>query len=129
MAVIESKCSCGQPVEVRTGSDSGDSFRSDGKQAVYPGETGYNIFRCRACLQPLHDTCSDFSFADKGSVGTKAHLAMTIRRPKSSALGTEPWVMLEDDSGSGVAVAMFGPDSPSSRADAFKMMRLWNAEQ
>lgn len=62
MAIIQSECSCGQPVEIRTADDSTDQFRADGKQAVYPGEDGYNIFRCRVCLQPLSETCSDFRF-------------------------------------------------------------------
>lgn len=128
MAVIQTKCSCGQLVEIRTGADSNDSFRTDGKQAVYPGETGYNIFRCRECRQPLHESCPDFCFEHMNAVGTRSRLVMTVRRPKSTALGTEPWVMLEDENASGIAVAMFGPDNPASRADASRMMQLWNTD-
>lgn len=62
MAIIETACSCGKKVEVRTGGDSGSNFRKDGKQAVYPGESGYCIFRCRACLEPLHQTCPEFAW-------------------------------------------------------------------
>lgn len=57
---------------------------------------------------------------------SKTRLKMTIRKPKSPALGTDPWVMLEDEAGSGVSVAAFGPDSPAARADAARMMELWN---
>lgn len=62
MAIIQTACDCGQHVEVRTGEDSrGSAFRADGKQAVYPGEEGYNIFRCKACRQPMHMTCEAFA--------------------------------------------------------------------
>jgi hypothetical protein len=64
MSIIKTACSCGQSVEVRTGSDSeGRSFRRDGKQAVYPGESGYSIFRCRSCSEPLDSTCPEYAYS------------------------------------------------------------------
>ena len=62
MAVIHTECSCGQPVEIRTGADSRSSFRTDRKQAVYPGEEGYCIFRCRQCSRPLDETVEAYAF-------------------------------------------------------------------
>lgn len=63
MAIVETECSCGEKIEVRTGSDSKSDFRKDGKQAVYPGESGYCIFRCRVCLEPLHQTCPEYAWS------------------------------------------------------------------
>lgn len=63
MPVIQTACSCGKAVEVRTGADADPNYRKDGKQAVYPGESGYSIFRCRACLQPLSETCAEFAYS------------------------------------------------------------------
>ncbi len=62
MAIIQTNCSCGQPVEIRTAADSSSDFRRDGKQAVYPGEDGYCIFRCQSCGQPLDETCPEYAF-------------------------------------------------------------------
>lgn len=62
MAVIQAACTCGTKVEIRTGSDSNSDFRADGKQAVYPGGLGHYIFRCRDCLQPLHETVAEFAY-------------------------------------------------------------------
>jgi len=62
MSVIQTKCSCGQPVEIRTGSDAHFSRRCDGKQAVYPGENGYSIFRCKSCHECLDETVPEFAY-------------------------------------------------------------------
>jgi hypothetical protein len=62
MAIIHTNCKCGNAVEVRTGDDADNYYRKDGKQAVYPGESGYCIFRCRACHEPLHETVQGFAF-------------------------------------------------------------------
>lgn len=66
MAVIHAACSCGNSVEVRTGADADPSYRKDGKQAVYPGESGYCIFRCRSCMRPLSETCAEFAYGEAG---------------------------------------------------------------
>lgn len=66
MAVIATKCTCGQPVEIRTGKDSRVTFRRDGKQAVYPGEEGYDIFRCRSCGEPIHETVPEYAYEEAG---------------------------------------------------------------
>lgn len=39
----------------------------------------------------------------------------------------QPRVVLEAEDGSGLALALMGPDSPQSRADGARMMVLWNA--
>jgi hypothetical protein len=58
---------------------------------------------------------------------TRKRLMITTRLPNFSVADPEtPWVLLEPEDGSGPAVAMLGPDSPQSRADAARMMRLWN---
>lgn len=62
MPVIQAKCSCGQPVEIRTGRDADSRYRCDGKQAVYPGEKGYSIFRCCSCLECLDETVAEFAY-------------------------------------------------------------------
>lgn len=62
MAVIHTNCTCGKAVEIRTGKDSDSRYRKDGKQAVYPGEDGYCIFRCRQCLEPLSETVPAFAY-------------------------------------------------------------------
>lgn len=64
MSIIQTACACGTKVEIRTGSDSNSSFRKDGKQAVYPGERGYCIFRCRDCRMPLHETVPEYAFEE-----------------------------------------------------------------
>ena len=64
MSIIQTECACGTKVEIRTGSDSNSSFRKDGKQAVYPGESGYCIFRCRDCRMPLHETAPEYAFEE-----------------------------------------------------------------
>ena len=58
---------------------------------------------------------------------TRGRLMVTTRVPLGlSAEETLPWVVLEMEDGSGKAVAMFGPDTPAARADAARMMKLWN---
>jgi len=58
---------------------------------------------------------------------TRKRVMVTTRLPKFAATGlTTPWVMLEAEDGSGLTIAMMGPDSPESRADAARMMKLWN---
>jgi hypothetical protein len=58
---------------------------------------------------------------------TNKRLMVTIRQPKATAsIGTTPHVFLEAEDGSGLAIAMFGEDSPIARADAAWMMALWN---
>lgn len=61
MAIIHTNCTCGKAVEIRTGSDANSNYRKDGKQAVYPCEGGYCIFRCSQCLEPLHQTVPAFA--------------------------------------------------------------------
>lgn len=52
---------------------------------------------------------------------------VTTRLPKFAVADpTMPWVMLEGEDGSGLTIALMGPDSPESRADAAGMMKLWN---
>lgn len=58
---------------------------------------------------------------------TRKRLMVTLRQPKGSATDAPPTVVLEGEDGTGVAVAIIGPDSPAARADAARMMRLWNA--
>ena len=77
MAVIKTSCECGQAVEIRTGSDSTSSFRTDGKQAVYPNESGYCIFRCKSCRKPLDKTCPAFSY-DKRGAGDERSISVVV---------------------------------------------------
>lgn len=60
---------------------------------------------------------------------TKLRLKVTIRIPKFPTQDSSgmPWVLAEDVDDSSLAVAMFGPDTPQSRADAEHMVSLWNA--
>lgn len=37
-------------------------IRCDGKQAVYPGESGYSIFRCERCRECLDETVPQFAY-------------------------------------------------------------------
>jgi len=62
MAVIQTECTCSKPVEIRTGADADNTYRKDGKQAVYPGEDGYCIFRCEQCMEPLDQTVPAFAY-------------------------------------------------------------------
>ncbi|HCF2991432.1 TPA: hypothetical protein NIB67_005568 [Pseudomonas aeruginosa] len=54
---------------------------------------------------------------------TRKRLMVTLRLPKQGE-DQQPQVILEAEDGSGVAVALFGPDSPAARADAARMMAL-----
>jgi hypothetical protein len=59
---------------------------------------------------------------------TRKRLMVTTRVPHGlPAADTVPWVVLEAADGSGLAVAMCGPDTPASRADAGRIVQLWNA--
>jgi len=59
---------------------------------------------------------------------TQKRLKVTFRCPAWPVPDPSmPYVMAEDEAGSGVAVAIFGPDSPAARADAARMVDLWNA--
>ncbi|MEX3983654.1 hypothetical protein AB4Y45_32250 [Paraburkholderia sp. EG287A] len=59
---------------------------------------------------------------------TLGRLMVTTRVPRGLPVEESfPWVVLELEDGSGKAVAMFGPDTPASRADAGRMMQFWNA--
>ncbi|MBB4517152.1 hypothetical protein [Paraburkholderia fungorum] len=58
---------------------------------------------------------------------TRKRVMVTARPPKFAVADPEkPWVMLEAEDGSGLTLAVMGPDSAESRADAARMMRLWN---
>lgn len=57
---------------------------------------------------------------------TRKRVMVTMRVPKETTDPTKPWVMLEAEDGSGLTIALMGPDSPESRADAARMMKLWN---
>ncbi|MCI3206441.1 hypothetical protein DBA20_15895 [Pandoraea capi] len=58
---------------------------------------------------------------------TRRRVMVTTRLPKFAVADpTMPWVMLEGEDGSGLTIALMGPDSPESRADAARMMKLWN---
>jgi hypothetical protein len=57
---------------------------------------------------------------------TRKRVMVTTRLPKHNAPGSPPWVVLEAEDGSGVAIALMGPDTPATRADAARMMQLWN---
>lgn len=64
MAVVKTECTCGTEVEIRSGVDADNRYRADGKQAVYPGESGYSIFRCQGCGEPLAETVPAFAYED-----------------------------------------------------------------
>lgn len=64
MALIRTNCTCGKAVEIRTGQHADNRYRKDGKQAVYPGESGYSIFRCGQCLEPLSETVPAFAYEE-----------------------------------------------------------------
>lgn len=58
---------------------------------------------------------------------SKVRLVVTVRKPKNdSVFGSDEQVILESEDGSGLVVAIFGKDSPAARADAARMMALWN---
>ncbi|HBP1602220.1 TPA: hypothetical protein L5U90_003323 [Pseudomonas aeruginosa] len=56
---------------------------------------------------------------------TRKRLMVTLRLPKEG-MDQQPQIILEAEDSSGIAVALFGPDSPAARADAARMMALWN---
>jgi len=56
---------------------------------------------------------------------TRTRVKVTSRLPNGARPGDPPWVMLEAEDNS-VAIAAMGTDSPAARADAARMMRLWN---
>lgn len=58
---------------------------------------------------------------------TRKRLKVTLRKPNWPVPDPNiPYVIAEDDEGSGVGVAIFGPDTPAARADAARMVLLWN---
>lgn len=59
--VRRSQCNCGNPVLIEYNTT---GFRKDGKRIFYPGldEDGYHVFRCEACLQPVHDSVPGAEF-------------------------------------------------------------------
>lgn len=58
---------------------------------------------------------------------TRKHLKVTLRKPNWPVPNPDiPYVIAEDEEGSGVGVAIFGPDTPAARADAARMVVLWN---
>ena len=70
-------------------------------------------------LSPFEFNPSDF---------THKRLKVTFRCPAWPVPDPSiPYVMGEDEEGSGIAVVIFGPDSPAARADAARMVKLWNA--
>ena len=59
--MIESHCSCGEPVLVETGRS--DVSRYDGKRPHHPGSNSMvTQFRCRKCRGWLADTCEAAKF-------------------------------------------------------------------
>ncbi|AOJ72864.1 hypothetical protein WS83_24370 [Burkholderia sp. MSMB2042] len=58
---------------------------------------------------------------------TRKRVMATTRKMKSATVDESPWVALEAEDRSGLVIAAMGPDSPKSRADAARMMALWNA--
>jgi hypothetical protein len=57
---------------------------------------------------------------------THKRVMVTARIPKDAEPDSPPWVVLEAEDGSGEAIALMGPDTPTARADATRMMQLWN---
>ncbi|CAB3740158.1 hypothetical protein LMG22037_06365 [Paraburkholderia phenoliruptrix] len=58
---------------------------------------------------------------------TRKRVMITTRPPKFAVADpAKPWVMLEAEDGSGLTLALMGPDSAEARADAARMMKLWN---
>lgn len=58
---------------------------------------------------------------------TRKRLKVTLRKPNWPVPDPDiPYVIAEDEEGSGVGVAIFGPDTPAARADAARMVLLWN---
>lgn len=64
MSIIQTQCICGTKVEIRTGPDVICTMRSDKLQAVYPDDEKkhYCIYRCRGCLQPMHQTVKEYAY-------------------------------------------------------------------
>ncbi len=64
MAILQTQCTCGIKVEIRSGQDVICSMRSDRLQAVYPDDETkhYCIYRCKKCLQPLHTTVKEYEY-------------------------------------------------------------------
>lgn len=64
MSVTQTQCTCGKEVEIRSGVDVIFTMRGDRLQAVYPEEVGkhYSIFRCKSCLEPLHQTVEQYHY-------------------------------------------------------------------
>ncbi|TXT25418.1 MAG: hypothetical protein FD131_4619 [Rhodocyclaceae bacterium] len=58
---------------------------------------------------------------------TRKRLKVTLRKPNWPVPDPDiPYVIAEDEEGSGVGVAIFGPETPAARADAARMVLLWN---
>jgi len=63
MSIQKTQCRCGELITIRTGRDC-KTTRKDRKQVVYTGEEKkhptreYDIFRCRGCGEPIHETCA-----------------------------------------------------------------------
>lgn len=67
MTVILTQCSCGEPIEVRTGEDVATVFRSDRKQAIYPGTLpNYVVIRCRNCNAFLPEVIPEYRVETEG---------------------------------------------------------------
>jgi len=60
--IRKSKCSCGQAVLIEL--DSKETCRRDKLRIFYPDltDTGWCVFRCKRCGQPIGDTCKDAAY-------------------------------------------------------------------
>ncbi len=58
---------------------------------------------------------------------TRKRLKVTLRKPNWPVPDPDiPYVIAEDAEDSGVGVAIFGPDTLAARADAARMVLMWN---
>lgn len=97
---------------------------------LYPARSRYSRLsganRERAAPDKLEDSAMQMMQIDETKF-TRKRVMVTARLPKFAVADpTTPWVMLEAEDGSGLTVALMGADSPESRADAARMMKLWN---
>ena|ERR1035437_7060685 len=70
--ITKAKCKCGERVLIehdahRFGVKT--SNRADGKRVFYHGEedTGWNVFRCKNCGEPISDTCPEAAYGLKSA--------------------------------------------------------------
>jgi hypothetical protein len=81
MKIIESACSCGEPIKIEINGDR--SHRGDGIRPFYEGSHPYlTQLRCRKCKGWLADTCPDAAYKNDRNTLLKACKSIRVKKIK-----------------------------------------------